>query len=261
MPRSPCIIISDTHLSAAHPDVERGLLAFLRTLGGRAGSLIINGDLFDFWFEWRSVIPRTGFRVLAALADLAEVGVEVLWMAGNHDCWGGEVLRRDVGVTYHVGPWIGDVAGWRARVEHGDGLRAVEDRRYRLLRGVLRHPLSIRAFRLLHPDVGSRLANGSSHASRTYRAHDEGAGLREIAMSALQNDPALDLVVFGHSHVAALDRAPSGGVYANPGSWLDAPAFLVVTPQRIELRAWRGSAEGERVDALDRAAEKALPQP
>ena len=85
MPRSPCIIISDTHLSAAHPDVERGLLAFLRTLGGRAGSLIINGDLFDFWFEWRSVIPRTGFRVLAALADLAEVGVDVLWIAVNHD--------------------------------------------------------------------------------------------------------------------------------------------------------------------------------
>ena len=260
MPRSPSFVISDTHLGAAHPEVERSLLAFLRTLGGRAGSLIINGDLFDFWFEWRSVIPRTGFRVLAALADLAESGVEILWIAGNHDCWGGEVLRRDVGVTYHVGPWTGDVAGWRARVEHGDGLRAVEDRRYRLLRGILRHPLSIRAFRLLHPDLGSRLANGSSHASRTYRAHDEGAGLREIAMSALQADLALDLVVFGHSHVAALDRAPSGGVYANPGSWLDAPAFLIVTPDRLELRRWSGSAEGECVDALDRPAEKALPQ-
>ena len=258
MPRSPCFLFSDTHLGAAHPDVERSLLVFLRSLVGRAGSLVINGDLFDFWFEWRSVIPRTGFRVLAALADLADAGVEILWIAGNHDCWGGEILRRDVGVTYHVGRWVGDVAGWRARIEHGDGLRAVEDRRYRLLRGVLRHPLSVRAFRLLHPDIGSRLANGSSHASRTYRAHDEGAGLRGIAMAALQGDADLDLVVFGHSHVAALERAPTGGVYANPGSWLDAPAFLVVTPERVELREWRGSAEGERIDALDRATEKAL---
>jgi len=234
---------------------------FLRFLTGRAGSLVINGDLFDFWFEWRSVIPRTGFRVLAALADLADAGVDVLWIAGNHDCWGGDVLRRDVGVTYHVGPWVGDIAGWHARVEHGDGLRSVEDRRYRLLRGVIRHPLSVRAFRLLHPDVASRLANGSSHASRTYRAHDEGAGLREIAMSALGADPALDLVVFGHSHVAALERAPGGGVYANPGSRLDAPAFLRVTPDRVELRRWSGLPEGERVDALDRATEKALTEP
>jgi UDP-2,3-diacylglucosamine hydrolase len=257
---SPCYVVSDLHLGAAPREVERAFVAFLRSIRGRAAALVINGDLFDFWFEWRTVIPKTGFRVLAALADLAESGVGIVWIAGNHDCWGGDVLRQDVGVTYHVGPWEGSLAGWRARLEHGDGLRAVEDRKYRMLRGVIRHPWSVRAFRLLHPDLGSRLANGSSHASRTYRAPDDGLGLRAVAMDMLAAHPALELLVFGHSHVASLARAANGGVYANPGSWLDAPAFLRVTPHLVELRRWDGSAEGDRIDALDRLPEKALAQ-
>jgi UDP-2,3-diacylglucosamine hydrolase len=119
----------------------------------------------------------------------------------------------------------------------------------------------MRAFRLLHPDFGTRLARGSSKASRTYRARDAGAGLRAIAVHTLDADPSLDLLVFGHSHVAALERSPRGGVYANAGSWLDAPTYLAVTPERIEMRSWNGSAEGHRLNAIDRRPEKALSHP
>ena len=258
---SPCYIFSDTHLGVGPAEVEGRLLAFLRHLPQRAGSLVINGDLFEFWFEWRHVIPRTSFRVLAALADLVDAEVPVLWIAGNHDCWGGEVLRRDVGVDYHVGPWRGKLAGWNTLIEHGDGLRDVEDRRYRRLRAVLRHPASIWAFRhLLHPDFGSRLAAGSSHASRTYQARDGGAGLRSVAMSRLASDASLELLIYGHSHVAALDRAQSGGIYGNAGSWMNKPTFLRVDERRIALMVWTGSAEGQCLNAFDRGAEKALTQ-
>jgi UDP-2,3-diacylglucosamine hydrolase len=256
---SPCYVFSDTHLGAAPRDVERKLLSFLRDLSGRAGSLVINGDLFEFWFEWRSVIPRPAFRILAALADLADAGIPILWVAGNHDCWGGDVLRSDVGVNYHVGPWIGEIAGWQTVIEHGDGLRRVEDRKYRRLRTLIRHPASIWAFRhLLHPDFGSRLAAGSSHASRTYQARDGGSGLREVAMAQLAADPSVDLVIYGHSHVPALERSNGGGVYANAGSWMSKPTFLRVDERRIALMEWTGSAEGDCLDALDRRAEKAL---
>jgi len=259
---SPCYVFSDTHLGAAPTDVERQLLAFLRHLRGRAGSVVINGDLFEFWFEWRSVIPRPAFRVLAALADLVESGAPVLWIAGNHDCWGGDVLRNDVGVDYHVGAWKGELAGWKTMIEHGDGLRAIEDRKYRRLRTVIRHPASIWAFRhLLHPDFGSRLAAGSSHASRTYQARDGGRGLREVAMAQLAAEPSVDLVIYGHSHVAALERAPGGSVYANAGSWMSKPTFLRLDAQRIALMEWTGSAEGQCLDALDRRAEKTLAEP
>ncbi len=158
MPAAPCFVLSDAHLGAAPPEAERSLLALIRLAQREAKSLIINGDLFDFWFEWTRVMPRAGFRVLAALADLRESGVDLLWIAGNHDCWGGDVIRRDVGAEYHIGPWRGEIAGWRTLIEHGDGLRDKEDAPYRRLRSVLRNPLAIRAFRWLPPDVATYIA-------------------------------------------------------------------------------------------------------
>ncbi|HZK78878.1 MAG TPA: UDP-2,3-diacylglucosamine diphosphatase [Gemmatimonadaceae bacterium] len=252
-------MISDSHLGIAPLDTERALVRFLRDLESRAGSLLINGDLFDFWFEWKSVIPRKSFRALAALAHLKDSGMPILWIAGNHDCWGGEILREDIGVEYHVGAWDGKLGGWNARVEHGDGLREREDRGYRMVRPIMRNAAAIRAFRALHPDWASWLANGSSGASRVHRARDEGRGLRTIAMAELAANPALDLLIYGHSHVAALEQAPGGGVFANAGSWLDAPTFLKITDERIELRAaTETSAEGDCLHSIDRGAKKAL---
>jgi len=256
---SPCYVFSDTHLGFAPASVEGSLRAFLRGLPGRAGSLVINGDLFEFWFEWKRVMPRAAFRVLAALADLRDAGIPVLMIAGNHDCWGGEILREDVGIDFQLGPWRGELAGWPAYIEHGDGLRDREDRRYRALRTVLRNPLAIRAFRWIHPDWATALAGGSSHASRSYAARDGGRGLRAVALRRFAQEPGVELVVYGHSHVATLERVPSGGVYANAGSWLDAPTFLRVTPERVELRRWDGSAEGVALHIVDRAAQETLP--
>jgi UDP-2,3-diacylglucosamine hydrolase len=250
--KAPCYIVSDAHLGVASPQIERSFVSFLRGLAGEAASLIINGDLFDFWFEWKTVIPRRSFRALAALAEIRDAGVDILWVAGNHDCWGGEILREDVGVDYIVGPWNGNLAGWNVRIEHGDGLRDREDRGYRMIRPVMRHPLAIRAFRAIHPDWASKLAHGSSNASRTYRARDEGRGLRSLAQRQLEKDRDLDLLVYGHSHVPALERMDSGGVFANAGSWLDAPTFLRLTDEAIELREWDGSAQGACLNSINR---------
>ncbi|HEX9311010.1 MAG TPA: UDP-2,3-diacylglucosamine diphosphatase [Gemmatimonadaceae bacterium] len=248
----PCYIVSDSHLGVASPQIERSFVSFLRSLGGEARSLIINGDLFDFWFEWKTVIPRGSFRALAALADLKDAGVNILWVAGNHDCWGGEVLREDVGIDYVVGAWEGVIAGWKVRIEHGDGLRDREDRGYRLIRPIMRHPLAIRAFRMLHPDWASGLAHGSSNASRSYRARDEGRGLRSYAKQQLEAAKDIDLLVYGHSHVPALERMEGGGVFGNAGSWLDAPTFLKLTDEFVELRQWDGSAEAECLNHINR---------
>jgi UDP-2,3-diacylglucosamine hydrolase len=254
---APAYVISDSHLGFASGDIERSLVRFIRSLQGRAGSLLIDGDLFEFWFEWRRVMPRGTFRVLAALADLRESGVPVVMVAGNHYCWGGDILREDVGIDFRLDPWEGSLGGWRARAEHGDGLRGREDRGYRALRRVLRNRMAISLFRWLHPDLGSALASRTSHTSRTYQARDGGAGLRQAAAKRLGERPDLELLIFGHSHVAELTRVGTA-VYANAGSWLDAPTFLRITPERIELRRWDGSGEGVHLNAFDRVAEKAL---
>lgn len=258
MPSGPVYIFSDTHLGAGTPEVESAVLAFLRHVRAHASALVVNGDLFDFWFEWRTVMPRTGFRVVAALAELHEAGIPVTMLGGNHDCWGGDLLREDAGVEYTLEPVERVLAGWRTRIEHGDGLRPEGDRGYRRLRSVLRNPLSIRLFRALHPDWGTRLATWSSGTSRTHRAHDEGAELQSLAFDLLGRRPELDLVIFGHSHAAALVQSPGGGVYANAGSWLADPTYLRLTDERLELRRWTGSAEGERLHAIDRRAEEPL---
>lgn len=246
-------MFSDVHLGVTPPTVERKLLGFLDHVRESAGSVIINGDLFDFWFEWRTVMPRAGFRVLASLSRLTDAGIPVLWIAGNHDCWGGDLLTQDIGVTYHVGTWTGDVAGWRTRVDHGDGLRDVEDRRYRLLRRVLRNPWSIRAFRWIHPDLGSRIALGSSHASRTYRARDGGEGLRRVAHAQLAATSGIDLLIYGHSHVPLLERS-AAGVYANAGTWMDDTTFLTIRDDAVRLHRWSPEGPEHELAAVPRAA-------
>jgi UDP-2,3-diacylglucosamine hydrolase len=257
---TPCYIISDAHLGFAPDEVERAVVSFLRHVAASAQALVVNGDLFEFWFEWKTVIPRRGFRALAALGDVVDAGVPVLMIAGNHDCWGGDVLRRDVGVDYVFGPWRDTIGDWRAHIEHGDGLRPAEDKRYRALRRVLRNPLAIRSFRWIHPDVATPLANGSSHASRSYSARDGGRGLREAAARIEASDRDRDLIVLGHSHVATLERLPLNAVYGNAGSWLDAPTFLRVTDEQIALRQWNGSAESADLHTFNRSAEEPLTQ-
>jgi UDP-2,3-diacylglucosamine hydrolase len=250
--KTPCHIVSDLHLGVATPAVERLFESYIASITGKVRTLVINGDLFDFWFEWKSVIPRRGFRTLAALAALRESGTEILYIAGNHDCWGGDVLEKDVGVEYSLGPWEGSIGPWRVRIEHGDGLRETEDRKYRMVRPVMRSPAAIWLFRRLHPDWATRLATGSSNASRTYAARDGGSGLRSIGLAQLRADPALDVVVFGHSHVAALERVGERQVFANAGSWLDAPTYIEVSDSRIELLRWDASAERNSLHAIDR---------
>ncbi len=252
MLKTPCHIVSDLHLGVATAETERLFESYLSAITGQVETLVINGDLFDFWFEWKTVIPRRGFRTLAALANLRESGTKILYIAGNHDCWGGDVLREDVGVQYDVGPWEGSIGTWSVRLEHGDGLRETEDRKYRMVRPIMRSPLAIGLFRRLHPDWATRLASGSSSASRTYAARDGGAGLRSIAHARLAAEPQLDVVVYAHSHVATLERVGAAQIFANAGSWLDAPTYLEVTERSISLLKWNGSAERDTLHVIDR---------
>jgi UDP-2,3-diacylglucosamine hydrolase len=251
------LLFGDAHLGIAPPDAEADLLRFLREVPTHGRSLVIMGDLFDFWFAWRHVMPRSGFRVLAALADLRDAGIPVLWIGGNHDCWGGDSLVALTGAQYTLAPWSGRLGAWRTRLAHGDGLREVEDRPYRRLRRVLRHPLAVRAFGWLHPDTASGVALRSSHTSRHRRAGDEGRGLHAVASSWMATPDAPELVVFGHSHVPAL-RAAGAGIYGNAGAWYLDRQYLRITDASIARVRWTGSPEGDVLDVIDRPGQEAL---
>jgi UDP-2,3-diacylglucosamine hydrolase len=253
---TPCYVIGDAHLGIASAESERALLNFLRWLPGRARSLVIMGDLFEFWFGWKHVMPRSGFRTLAAIADLRDAGVEVLWLGGNHDCWGGDQLARDTGAQYTLAEWNGQIGTWRANLAHGDGLRTVEDAPYRRLRSVLRNPLAIRAFGWLHPDFASRIALASSHTSRHRQAGAEGRGLHAIGAAKIMSAGGPRLVIHGHSHVPSL-QAVGSGWYANAGAWYIDQQFLRIDEESIARCRWTGSAEGDVLDVGYRSVEEA----
>ncbi len=255
----PIYLLSDAHVGAAPTATTATLVQFLRRLRGRPGSLILNGDILDFWFEWRRSIPSFALPVLSALTELRAAGMTIHWIAGNHDCWGGTVLRDVVGVEYQTTPLRVRVGSWDLEVEHGDGLRGDADRRYLLVKPILRHPLSVWAFRLLHPDVGTRLALGTSEASRVHSAEDNGVGLRDVALARIARPGGPSLVVFGHSHVAGLTRAPNGGVYANPGGWGDVPRYLKLTSHRVELCEPMESGEDRCLDYVEHRSDESLP--
>jgi UDP-2,3-diacylglucosamine hydrolase len=213
------------------------------------------GDLFDFWFAWRHAMPRAGFRALAAIADLTDAGVEVLWIGGNHDCWGGDALMAETGATYTLDPWRDRIGAWPVLLQHGDGLREREDAPYRRLRTVLRHPLAIRAFRWLHPDVASRVALSSSDTSRHRRAGDEGRGLLQVATQSLVQETGPELVIHGHSHVPMLQRAGRGW-YANAGAWYLDRQFLRIEDTRVTRERWTDSGERDVLDRANRVVEE-----
>ena len=248
---TPCHVIGDVHLGVASADSERRLLRHLRDLPESARSLVIMGDLFDFWFAWEYAMPRTGFRVLAALADLRDTGVPVLWIGGNHDCWGGEALEKETGATYTLAPWRGPIGAWDALLAHGDGLREKEDAPYRRLRTVLRHPWSIAAYSWLHPDFATRVAMRSSKTSRKGRARDGGSGLLAVGTAALSAPDGPRLVLHGHSHVPML-RTAGRGVYANAGAWYLDHQFLVIEDDAISRCERSTSHRTEIIESVER---------
>ncbi|HKP98624.1 MAG TPA: UDP-2,3-diacylglucosamine diphosphatase [Fibrobacteria bacterium] len=227
--------ISDLHLGAGYrglaPDRETLVLRFLREKACRAGHLFILGDLFEFWMEYRSFVPKDHFRVLAALEGLVRGGVEVHYLSGNHDFNLGSFFRDHLGLLVHDDEIRMDLQGKRLLMLHGDGL-AASDWKYRIMKKVFRHPLSNRAFRLLHPDFGMGLAHAMSKASRDkHQNRPRRTEEYEAAARSILADGRQDILMHGHTHAAFVKELPEG-IYVNSGEWL----------KRMEYVAMEGGA-------------------
>jgi UDP-2,3-diacylglucosamine hydrolase len=246
----PFIVVSDVHLGAVPASTEAAFRDFLGEVRGRASGLLVNGDLFDFWFEYRTVIPRQHYRVLAALADVVDAGVPTWFMGGNHDAWGGDFLRTEVGVTLVHGPTILRLAGRRALVAHGDGVGR-GDLKYRMLKSLIRNPWTVAAFRALHPDWGARVAGlASTTHEKARNGRDEGRSrsdfIRAWAREALEADPTIEMVVAGHAHTPSVEEISRGRYYANSGDWIHHFSYLEIHPGAgpPRLRRWPDAEDG-----------------
>jgi len=245
MSSKPVFLVSDIHLGAVPSETEAAFRRWLAHVETSASQLVVNGDLFDFWFEYGSVVPAQHFRVLAALADLTESGVPVLLMGGNHDWWGGSFLRNAVGIEFHREPVRLRLAGRRVLLAHGDGL-GKGDLGYRALRLMLRGRATRWLFRWLHPDVGNWIArrvsrthlqvSGASEASP-----NRGVFLANWAESQLKADPELEIVALGHAHCPEIAEVVPGRYYVNSGDWVSHRSYVKIPESgKPTLHEWTG---------------------
>jgi UDP-2,3-diacylglucosamine hydrolase len=241
VPSETVYVLADAHLGKA-PQAAAALHQFLAAVPVAGDHVVINGDLFEFWFEYGSVIPRAPFATLAQLASLRGHGVRLTVTGGNHDRWARGFWEREVGASFHRGAAELSLAGWRAYIAHGDGLA---ERRLtaRLLHAVTRHPLTAAAFRWIHPDVGYRLVERLSgvlgEQPRTASELEQAAAAqRAWATALLERRADLDLVIMGHTHRAALVAAGARRWYLNPGAWMDGFRYAVIGADGPELRSY-----------------------
>jgi UDP-2,3-diacylglucosamine hydrolase len=234
----PIYFLSDVHLGVSTKSVEfrkqQLLLALLREVEAKAHALYIVGDLFDFWFEYTHVIPRGYHLILAALHRLVLVGVEVTYLHGNHDFAAGNAFVKDMGIKVLPDDHTFECDGKKFYLFHGDGL-AQHDAGYRILKKIIRHPLSKAAFRLLHPDFSFSLASFFSKKSRDYtgtKRYGEIDGMLEFAQNKMK--AGFDFVIMGHRHIPA--RTVIGnGVYINLGDWMRHFSYAVFKEGKMEL--------------------------
>ena len=241
MPAEAVYFIADAHLGVEarerEAERERALHDFLNHLPGRASALYIVGDLFDFWFEYRTAIPRRHFETLAILRQLRAAGIPIVYLNGNHDFWLGRFLGRELGIDTRDGAVTLAAQGRRIWLHHGDGLIR-GDLGYRALRAVIRHPASIALYGLLHPDLGIPLAHRVSRWSRHSRdeEHLEAERLwREIALPRFSE--GFDAVMVGHFHHAFARREPGREFYLL-GDWIVRSTYAVLEGGAIRLEEW-----------------------
>ncbi|MGH7742551.1 MAG: UDP-2,3-diacylglucosamine diphosphatase [Candidatus Eiseniibacteriota bacterium] len=243
MPELPVVFFSDVHLGAesqAREAERQGQLhEFLKSLPGRCSRLVIVGDLFDFWFEYRSAIPRRSFPTLEVLSGLRRAGLPIDYLNGNHDFWLGPFLSEDLGIRTHHGPLEVEGGGRRIWVHHGDGL-VRGDYGYRVLKAVIRHPLSIALYQLVHPDLGIPFAHWVSGGSRHLVGHrlpPEDRLWAEVAEPRFRE--GFDAVVIGHFH-HVYERRSGGRELFVLGDWIRHRTYLALSGSTLELKQWSG---------------------
>lgn len=210
--------ISDAHLGSRALEnsrqQERRLVGFLDSIKDKAAAIYMLGDMFDFWFEYKTVVPKGFTRFLGKISELTDNGVEVHFFIGNHDIWCKDYLAQECGVIVHYEPLVADILGKTFFLAHGDGL-GDPDWKFRFLRSFFHNRFCQWAFRWVHPDWGVEF--GLQWAKHSRLKHEPclqegliptGGYLGEdkefqvlFAKDYLKTHPEINFFIFGHRHI------------------------------------------------------------
>ncbi len=226
--RSKLYFLSDFHLGS--PDKkeslkrEKRLISLLEEMSTKAHSIFFLGDVFDFWMEYRHVVPKGYVRFLGKVAELSDQGINIYFFKGNHDMWMFGYLKDECGAHIITDELSIKIGAKKFLVGHGDGL-GPGDTRYKMLKKIFRNPICIWLFRLVHPDLGIGLANAWSQHSRTKNLEkgEVFLGEKEWLWQYCKKEhekQARDYYIFGHRHLNLDLEVIPAGRYINLGEWI-----------------------------------------
>ncbi|MDD3080454.1 MAG: UDP-2,3-diacylglucosamine diphosphatase [Paludibacter sp.] len=206
--------LSDAHLGSRlveNPrEHEMKLVNWLDQVKADATAVYLLGDIFDFWFEYKTVVPKGFVRFLGKAAELVDAGIEVHFFTGNHDVWTFGYLQQEVGMIVHLGPEIIELSGKKFYMAHGDGLYYVEDDRgFKFIRKIFHSRLAQKAFRCFPPQLGQEFGYAWSKNNRIKNLPVENKFLGEdkeylvvYSKQYAEKHPEIDFFVYGHRHIA-----------------------------------------------------------
>lgn len=236
---------SDFHLGA--PDFEQSLnrekkiIQWLKEIKEETAALFLVGDLFDFWFEYKYVVPKGFVRFLAEISSFVEDDIPVYVFTGNHDIWMFDYLEKEIGVQILCQPAIFDINGTGFFVGHGDGL-GPGDYKFKFLKKVFTFPLFQKMFSWIHPDIGVAIAQAWSNRSRTNPQDEVFLGEKNerlvIFAREKMNQHPVRYFVFGHRHLPLEINLSTEAKYFNLGDWIYNYTYLVFDGTDVELKKY-----------------------
>ena len=239
--------LSDFHLGAPNDTESRKredrLVRFLQNARKDAGIIFIVGDIFDFWFEYKTVVPKGFVRILGTLAQIADEGIQLHIFTGNHDLWMQDYLSKELNAKLYFEPQTFTIQNKQFLIGHGDGL-GPGDEGYKRLKKIFTNPICQWLFRWLHPDAGIQLANYFSRKSRAKTGNADELFLGEdkewliLYTKEKAKTMAVDYFIFGHRHYAIDLKISDKSRYINLGDWIRLNTYAVFDGTDLQLLTW-----------------------
>ena len=217
---------------------EKAVVGWLDRISADAEHLFLLGDIFDFWFEYRDVVPKGYFSFLSKLLEIRKKGTRIYYFTGNHDMWVGRYFEEELGMEIFRQQQIFVINGKQCLVGHGDGLDP-KDKGYLLIKKVFAFRPNIMLYSALPPRWAFSIARKCSHTSRKktgredFHKNDEDI-MQNYIRGYLQHDSSIDYFIFGHRHLP-LKIQIENAVYFNTGDWLTHNSYLRSSTESVDL--------------------------
>ena len=247
--------LSDAHLGSWALDhrrmQERRLVRFLDSIKDKAAAIYLLGDMFDFWFEYKFVVPRGYTRFLGKLSELTDMGVEVHYFTGNHDIWAFNYLERECGVILHKQPLTVELYGKIFFMAHGDGL-GDPDKKFKFIRAVFHNPVCQHLFSAIHPRWGMWFGQTWAKHSRMKRPNGEeppymGEDREHLILYTqeyMKAHPDVDVFIYGHRHIEIDLQVSKKARAIILGDWISQFSYVVYDGDHLFMQQY---IEGESV--------------